>query len=113
MADTVFDKETLLDLIVNGVPLFILLFFLGVFVALPYFGFGGLATLEQFLIVGLSFVGLAILTYIAAKKIAGTEKEGTNYLPGQANVPGAKPIEEREEEREGEYYGEAENEESS
>lgn len=108
MANTVFDKETLLDLVVNGVPLFILLFFLAVFIVLPYFGFEGLATIEQILIVGVSFVSLAILTYVAAKKIAGTEKEGTNYLPGQANVPGAKPLEEREEEREEEYYGEGE-----
>lgn len=113
MENKVFDKETLLDLVVNGVPLFILLFFFAVFIALPYFGFSGLATIQQLLIVGLSFVGLAILTYIAAKKIAGTEKEGTDYLPGQANVPGSKPLEEREEEREREYYGEAEGEESA
>ena len=106
MANTVFDRETLLDLIVNGVPLFILLFFFVAFLLVPSFGYSGLEMLVQLLIVGASFVALAFLTYVAAKKIAGSEKENTNYLPGQANVPGSKPLDEREADLEAEYYDE-------
>jgi hypothetical protein len=99
MANKVFDKETLLDLIVNGVPLFILLFFIGIFAVLPYFGSSGLATGLQYAIVALSFVALGVLTYLAAVAIAGSEIGNDVYLPGQASVEGAKPIEEREQER--------------
>lgn len=97
MATKVFDKETLLDLLVNGVPLFILLFFIGVFLALPAFGLGGLATGLQFAIVVLSFVALAVLTYLTGKAVSTAEKTGTVYMPGQATVRGSKPLEEREE----------------
>lgn len=97
MASTVFNKETLLDLVVNGIPLFIMLFFVGVFVALPVFGFGGLEAWLQFGIVVLSFVALAILTYVTGKAITIAEETGTVYMPGQANVEGSKPLEEREE----------------
>lgn len=100
MANTVFDRETLLDLVVNGIPLFIMLFFIGVFLALPVFGFGGIEAGLQFGIVGLSFVALAVLTYIVGKAISTAEKSGTVYMPGQANVEGSKPLEEREEELE-------------
>ncbi|MFB6096777.1 MAG: DUF6684 family protein [Haloferacaceae archaeon] len=106
MANTVFDRETLLDLIVNGVPLFILLFFLVAFVLVPSFGTAGIEMIVQLLIVAASFVALAVLTYIAAVKITGSEKSGTSYLPGQANVPGSKPLDEREEALEAEYYEE-------
>jgi membrane protein implicated in regulation of membrane protease activity len=97
MATKVFDRETLLDLLVNGIPLFILLFFIGVFLALPAFGLGGLATGLQFAIVGVSFLALAILTYIVGKAVSTAEKTGTVYMPGQATVRGSKPLEEREE----------------
>jgi hypothetical protein len=98
MANTVFDRETLLDLLVNGIPLFILLFFLGVFIALPVFGFGGIEAGLQFGVVVASFVALAILTYLVGKAISLAEKNGTVYMPGQATVEGSKPLEEREEE---------------
>lgn len=96
MATTVFDRETLLDLLVNGIPLFILLFFIAVFFLVPAFGLGGLATGLQFAIVGVSFVALLILTYVTGKAVTLAERTGTVYLPGQATVRGSKPIEERE-----------------
>jgi hypothetical protein len=96
METKVFDRETLLDLVVNGVPLFILLFFVGLFLVLPAFGMDGLATgLQMGIIIG-SFVALLILTYVVGKAISVAEKTGTVYMPGQANVEGSKPLEERE-----------------
>lgn len=97
MANEVFKRETLLDLVVNGVPLFILLFFTVFFLALPVFGFGGLEAWLHFAIVVVSFVSLAILSYVAAIAIVRAEESGPVYLPGQANVEGSKPLEEREE----------------
>lgn len=74
MSSAIFDKDTLLDLTVNIVPLAILGFFLVLFVAMNPWG-GGF-TLDrglQFVLVGWMFVGLAILTYVAAVKIEGEE----------------------------------------
>ena len=70
----VFDKDTILDLTVNIVPLAILGFFLVLFVALNPWG-GGITLTRglQFVLVGWMFVGLAILTYLAAVKIEGDE----------------------------------------
>lgn len=70
MSARLFDRDTLLDLTVNIVPLAILGFFFVVFIALNPWG-GGF-TLErglQFVLVGWMFVGLTILTYYAAKAI--------------------------------------------
>jgi hypothetical protein len=70
MSARLFDRDTLLDLTVNIVPLAILGFFFVVFIALNPWGSG--FTLErglQFVLVGWMFVGLAILTYYAAKAI--------------------------------------------
>ena len=70
----IFDKDTMLDLTVNIVPLAILGFFLVLFVVVNPWG-GGI-TLDrglQFVLVGWMFVGLAILTYLAAVKIEDGE----------------------------------------
>jgi hypothetical protein len=70
MSARLFDRDTLLDLTVNIVPLAILGFFFVVFVALNPWGGG--VTLErvlQFVLVGWMLVGLTILTYYAAKAI--------------------------------------------
>lgn len=99
MEPTVFDKETLLDLVVNGVPLAILLVFIGLFLVFPAFGFGGLLSALQFAIVVLSFVALVILSYLTGKAVSTAEKTGPVYVPGQANVEGSKPLHERERSR--------------
>jgi hypothetical protein len=70
MSARLFDRDTLLDLTVNIVPLAILGFFFVVFIALNPWGSG--FTLErglQFVLVGWMFVALTILTYYAAKAI--------------------------------------------
>lgn len=75
MSSTVFDKDTLLDLTVNIVPLAILGFFFAVFIVMnPWGAEFGLERVIQFLIVGSMFVGLAILTYVAAVRIEGGEE---------------------------------------
>lgn len=66
MADSVFDRETLLDISVNIVPLVIILFFVGLFlVTSPW----PPDLLIEAVTIGLHvipFVLLALLTYIAA-----------------------------------------------
>ena len=75
MAD-IFDKDTLLDLTVNVIPLGIILFFVVVFLVVD--PFSGLGAYGQVLSMGLlvvPFVALAILTYVSGKAIAGDERD--------------------------------------
>lgn len=70
MASSLLTKEVLLDISVNIIPLFILGAFLVLFVAITPWGIGfSLGSILQISLIGLPFVGLALLTYIAAKKI--------------------------------------------
>jgi hypothetical protein len=93
----IFDRETLLDLVVNIIPLFIIFFFIVAFLVFNPFGFETLPSGIQFGLLVAPFVLLAILTYISGKAIAGAEKNFTVYLPGQATVAGATPLHEKEE----------------
>jgi len=75
MSARVFDRETLLDLLVNVVPLAIMLFFIGLFLVYDPFGYEtGLYTYLQIGIVGAAFVLLAVLTYVSGKAIATDER---------------------------------------
>lgn len=74
MAERIFDRETLLDLTVNVIPLGILLVFLIGFALVAPWGFDPLISGLQFAIVGGSFALLAILTYYAGKAVATAEK---------------------------------------
>lgn len=72
MSSTVFDKDTLLDLTVNIVPLAIMAFFFAVFIVTNPWGDGvSLERVIQFVIIATMFVGLSILTYFAAVRIEG------------------------------------------
>lgn len=76
MSSTIFDKDTLLDLTVNIVPLAIMAFFFVAFILVNPWGSG--FTLErglQFVLIGWVFVGLVILTYVAAVRIETGEDE--------------------------------------
>ncbi|MFB6126435.1 MAG: DUF6684 family protein [Halolamina sp.] len=77
MAAKTFDKETLLDLTVNFIPLFIISFFIVGFAVFSPWGldFGDLGTIMQYVLLLFPFIGLSILTYISGKAIAGTEEE--------------------------------------
>ncbi|MDQ2053554.1 MULTISPECIES: DUF6684 family protein [Haloferacaceae] len=92
MANKIFDRDTLLDLTVNMVPLFIMAFFIVAFAVVTPFGVDPLASSLQFGLVAVPFVLLAILTYFAGRAVAGSEMTGELYLPGQAGVEGAKPL---------------------
>jgi len=81
-----FDRETLLDLTVNVIPLAIILFFVVVFAVISPFGFSAVDTTIQFALLLGPFVALAILTYYAGKAISGDE-EKLEGRPGEyANV---------------------------
>ena len=70
-----FDRETLLDLVVNAIPLGIMLFFIAVFVLVNPFGSDPVGTAIQLTIIGVTFLALLVLTYVSGKAISESEKE--------------------------------------
>lgn len=94
METKIFDKETILDLTVNFIPLGIILFFIVAFVVFAPWGFEPIASGLTFTILGGMFIALTILTYVSAKAIAGDEKRATVYAQGQAGLENAVPLHE-------------------
>ena len=92
METEIFDRETILDLMVNFIPLGIIAFFVGLFAVFAPWGVDLMPTGQMFGIMGIMFVALSILTYISAKAIAGDEKRATVYAQGQAGLEGATPL---------------------
>jgi hypothetical protein len=70
-----FDRETLLDLVVNAIPLGIILFFILAFALINPFGSDPVGTAIQFSIMIVTFVALAVLTYVSGKAISEAEQE--------------------------------------
>jgi len=81
-----FEKDTLLDLTVNAIPLGILLFFIGAFAVVPAFGVDPVFSGMQFALMIMMFLLLAVLTYYAGKAIEGAESEGE---AAELDEPGA------------------------
>ncbi len=75
MLPSTFDRETLLDLTVNMIPLGILLFFIVAFGLVNPFGWDNVISLLQFGILIISFVLLSVLTYYSGKAISEAEAE--------------------------------------
>ncbi|WP_136687050.1 DUF6684 family protein [Halorhabdus amylolytica] len=75
------DHETLLDLLVNVIPLGILVFFFAAFVLASPFGFDPVASGLQLAIVGSMIVLLAVLTYYAGRAVANAERDGEPEEP--------------------------------
>ncbi|MDS0293397.1 DUF6684 family protein [Halogeometricum luteum] len=101
MANEIFDRETLLDLTVNMIPLFIIAFFIVAFAAFPLFGRGDLLAMAvQYGLLLVPFVALAALTYVSGKAIAGDEKRSAVFLQGQATVDEPTELHEYEEQAE-------------
>lgn len=73
----IFDRDTLLDLTVNIIPLGIMAFFFVMFLvyAPTVFAWDTVFSTLQLAIIGTTFVLLAVLTYYAGKAIAGAEKQ--------------------------------------
>lgn len=106
----IFDKDTLLDLTVNVIPLGIILFFVAAFVLID--PFGGLDFYGRVLQMGLlafPFVALAILTYVSGKAIAGDEKRSAVFFQGQATLDDAPEKHEVEEAIEAEATGQVDS----
>ena len=75
MSSRTFDRETLLDLIVNAIPLAMMAFFIVVFALFNPFGSDLASQAIQFSIVVLTFGGLFVLTYFSGKAISNAEEE--------------------------------------
>lgn len=101
MTTKIFDKDTILDLTVNIIPLGIIAFFIVFFgigdLFLEPFPFDLLSTVLSYGLLIVPFAALALLTYFSGKAIAGDEKRSQTYLAGQATVSGGKTLEEYEE----------------
>jgi hypothetical protein len=74
--DRIFDRETLLDLTVNIIPLGIILFFVVLFLAFRPFGVDPVATVISMGLLVIPFAALAVLTYFAGKVITEAERYG-------------------------------------
>jgi hypothetical protein len=70
-----FDRETLLDLVVNAIPLGMILFFVVVFVLINPFGSSPVNTAIQLSLLIVPFAALAFLTYVSGKAVSEAEEE--------------------------------------
>lgn len=93
----IFDRETLLDLTVNVIPLGIMLFFVVAFIVVDPFGGDFYGRVLQMGLIVFPFVALAILTYVSGKAIAGDEKRSEVFFQGQATLNDAQTKHEAEE----------------
>lgn len=90
MASNVFDRETMLDLLVNVIPLGILIFFIALFVVDNSFGGNPIYTYLQFGIVVVTFGLLLVLTYFSGRAIATDEERTEGTIWGEL-PPGGVP----------------------
>lgn len=75
MSETVFDRETLLDLVVNAIPFAILAIFFVAYIVFTPFGFDSVLSSIQLAIIGVSALGLAVLTYYSGRAVSKAENE--------------------------------------
>lgn len=75
MSERVFDRETLLDLTVNVIPLGIILFFVVVFLLITPWRPDPFTQLISMGLLVVPFVALAFLTYISGRAIAQDEEK--------------------------------------
>jgi hypothetical protein len=82
MSDRLFDRETLLDVSVNVIPLGILLFFVVTYALVGDYPADTLVFTVQMSIIGLTGLGLLVLTCYSGKAIASAERrnEGSEAL---------------------------------
>lgn len=75
MSSETFDRETLLDLVVNAIPLAMMAFFVILFAVFNPFGADLANQALQFSIVIITFGALFILTYYSGRAISNAEAE--------------------------------------
>lgn len=73
MSERLFDRETLLDISVNVIPLGIIAFFVATYLLVGDYPSDPVVTAVQLSIMGLTAIGLLVLTYYSGKAIAGDE----------------------------------------
>jgi hypothetical protein len=86
-----FDRDTLLDLLVNVIPLVIIAFFVVAFALFDPFGGDTLGRVIQVVLLVAPFVALALLTYVSGKAISSDEERAEVYHQGQATLDDAEP----------------------
>ncbi len=86
-----FDRDTLLDLLVNVIPLVIIAFFVVAFALFDPFGGDTLGRVIQVVLLVAPFVALAVLTYVSGKAISSDEDRAEVYHQGQATLDDAEP----------------------
>jgi nucleotide-binding universal stress UspA family protein len=109
MEKELFDRETVLDLTVNFIPLAILLVFVVLYLVMNPFGVDSVISSIQFAIIGTMFVALAVLTYYSGAAVSRAEKE-TEAAELEAEAEAAELEEDGEEELEGDETAELEGE---
>lgn len=81
MSDRIFDRDTMLDLSVNIIPLAVLLFFVLLFAVIAPFPGDSVIIVVQMSIIIITGIALAILTYYSGKAVAGAENQMDEYIP--------------------------------
>jgi len=82
MAERYIDRETLLDLTVNIIPLGILAFFFVLFIAVSPWGWDPLFTTLMLGLILWHALLLTLVTWVAGRKIAREERTGETQHPG-------------------------------
>lgn len=83
MSEKVFDRETLLDLTVNVIPFGILMIFFAAYLIFNPFDGDIVITAIQLAIVGVSGIGLMILTYYSGAAVSKAEMRAEAQLEAQ------------------------------
>jgi len=81
MSDRLFDRDTMLDLSVNVIPIGILLCFIVLFAVVAPFPADSAVLIVQMSVIVITGVALAILTYYSGKAIESGEEEMDEYIP--------------------------------
>jgi hypothetical protein len=81
MSERTFDRDTLLDLSVNVIPLAILLFFVVLYAAIAPYPANSVVLAVQMSIIVLTGVALTLLTYYSGKAISTAENETDDPIP--------------------------------
>ncbi len=105
-----FEKETLLDLTVNAIPLGILLFFIAAFAVVSPFGLDPVFSGLQFSLMLSMFLLLAVLTYYAGRAVEDAEKAEEAAAIAESDSAAGTLEEESDEETELDSDGDADSE---
>jgi flagellar biosynthesis/type III secretory pathway M-ring protein FliF/YscJ len=89
MSERTFDRETILDLTVNVIPLGIILFFAVVFLLVRPWEQNLFISLISMGLLVVPFIGLALLTFVSGRAIAQAEGEASRAATGELSATDA------------------------